>query len=472
MYLYLIQSLQRPERDVNSILQSSRRFTDLKIDSVNFNDGSVFESVTSILKKFGSEIEKLEIISCGISGFIETLNSVPNVKSILLSDLLCLQNKPIRNFNELHLTKLQDLKIDSCKSEFIEIFIDLPKNVLINLFICSKKLRFVEEIFKKQKQIKNLDLSCSVYESDESLNIDQLNLTHLRYVNARGTTSEFINILKSQPNLVSLDLYGHKSKYRLLNEIGNLKHLKVLKLNVEKLSTQEFMTFKVNSLTDLEIEYDFNDNTINHITGLSYTQNMKLTTLKLKFYEQEFDNEVMTRLAKNNPNLKLIEIENYKLNEFIVCAFLKNCKHLETLRTTFHNSDSTTNGSFNSSFNETGMENLNLKELKLFGIKLHMNVMLKQLCKNYPNLEVIAFNYVPKLCDVDLKYLLQNCTKLRELEIIDGQDLTIFSVLLLKKYGRNLKNIIVPFTLDDTFTKDIFEKGLQQIMFNDKIYGG
>lgn len=462
---------QRPIRDVNSILQSSRRFTDLKIDTVNFNNSSVFRSVTAILKKFGSEIENLEIISCGISGFIETLNRVPNVKSILLSDLLCLQEKPIRNFNELNLTKLQDLKIDSCKSEFIEIFIDLPENVLINLFICSKKLRFVEDIFKKQKQIKNLDLSCSVYESGESLNLDQLNLTHLRYVNKRGTTSELIDILKSQPNLVSLDLDEHKSEFQLLNEIGNLKHLKVLKLNVEKLSTQEFMTFKVDSLTELDIEYDHHDNSMNHITGLSYIKNMKLTSLKLKFYEQEFNNEVMTRLAKNNPNLKLIEIENYKLNEFIVCAFLKNCKHLEIVRTTFLHSDSTTNGTFNSSFNETGMENPKLKELKLFGIKLDMNVMLKQLCKNYPNLEIIAFNYVPKLCDTDLKYLLQSCTKLRELEITDSKELTIYSAVFLKSYGKNLKNIIVPFKLDG-FAKDLFVKGLQPIMFNDKIYGG
>ena len=393
------------------------------------------------------------------------------MKSILLSDLLCLQKKPIRNFNELHLTKLEELKIDSCKSEFVEIFIDLPESVLVNLFICSKKLRFIEDIFQRQNQIKNLDLSCSVYESDESLNLEQLNLTHLRYVNARGTTSEFINILRSQPNLISLDLYGHKSNYSLLKEIANLKHLKLLKLNVEKLSAEEFMTFKVDSLTELEIEYDHHENNIDHITGLSYTKNMKLTSLKLKFYEQDLEAEVMTRLAKNNPNLKLIEIENYKLNELVVCAFLKNCKNLETLRTTFSNSDSTTNGTFNSSFNDTGMENPNLKELKLFGIKLDLSIMLKQMCVNYPNLEVFGFNCAPKLSDADLKYLLLRCTKLRDLELTDCQKLTIFSLVIIIRYGKNIENIIAPSWFDG-FAKDTFERRLKPIMFNEVKYGG
>ena len=465
----MLQSLQLASRDVNSILQSSRRFTHLKIVELNFAEVSVYESVTLILEKFGSEIENMQILSCGISGFIDVLNSVPNVKSVLLSDLCCLQEKPILNIEELHLKKLEDLKIDSCDSEFVEVFIDLPKDVLINLFICSKQLRFAEDIFQNQTKIKNLDLSCSVYESDERLNLDQLNLTHLRYENKRATTSEFINILKSQPNLVSLDLFGHKSKSRLLNEIGNLKHLNVLKLNVEKLSIQEFITFKFDSLTELEIEYDHHDHTVDHIQALSYIQNTKLTSLIIKVYDLDFDSEVMTRLAKNNPNLKLIEIENQNLNESIVCAFLKNCKNLETLRTTFCHSESTTNGSFNSLFNETGMENPKLKDLKLFGIKLNLNEILEPLCVNYPNLEVIALSPAPKLFDDDLKYLLQKLTKLRELEITD--DLSLASLGLIMEHGTNLETINAPFKFG-SIASYYFEKRLKPITFNFERFGG
>lgn len=444
----------------------------MKIDSVNFNDDSVFETIVPILERFGSEIETLDIVGCGVrgEGFIEILNRVPNVKSLLLSDLWCPQEWPIRNFNELNLTKLQDLKIDYCESIFIEVFIDLPENVLVNLFICSKKLKFVEDIFQKQKQIKNLDLSCSVYESHEHLNLHPLNLTHLRFVNKNGSTSEFINILRSQPNLLSLDLTGHKSKYILLKEIANLKHLSVLKLNVEKLSAEEFLTFKVDSLTELEIEFD-NPTSTTHITDLSHSKNLKLTSLKLKFYEQILDAEVMTRLAKNNPNLKLIEIENYNLNELIVCAFLKNCKNLETLRTSFSNSDSAINGTFNASFNETGMENSKLKELKLFGIKLDPDIVLKQICVNYPNLEVIAFNCVPKFSNDDLQHLLQRCTKLRDVELQDCPNLTLYSLEIVMKYGKNIENLTTPSWLND-FAMEIFGGRLKEITLNEEKYGG
>ncbi|CAO1418035.1 unnamed protein product [Diamesa hyperborea] len=409
------------------------------------------------------------MLSCAISRLIEILNSVPNVKSITLSDLCCLQDMPIRNFNELHLTKLEDLTIDACDPKFIEIFIDLPENVLINLFMCSKNMKYAKDIFQKQKKIKNLELSCAIYESDENLNLDQLNLTYLRYDNKRATTSEFINILKSQPNLVSLDLLGHRTKYRLLKEIVNLKHLNVLKMNVEKLSSQEFMTIKFNSLTELEIEYDHDDNTANYITELSYIHNLKLTSLKLKLYAIEFDCEVMTRLAKNNPNLKLIEIENQKLNESIVCAFLKNCKNLEVINTTFCNNESTVNGSFNSLFNEAGMENPKLKELRLFGIKLNMNEILNQFCANYPNLEKIAFSSVPVLSDDDLQFLLLRLTKLRVIEIID--DLPISSFEILMEYGRNLQVIYAPPKFD-VIASDIFQHRLQPIFFNEEKFGG
>ena len=423
------------------------------------------------MEKYGSEIIKLEIHSCGVSSFLEILNMVPNVKSLLLSDLFCLQKKPIRNFNELHLTKLQELEIDSCPSEFIEIFIDLPESVLVNLIIfCSTNLNFVEDIFEKQKRIKKLDLSCSVYKLNENLNLEHLNLTHLRYLNASGTTFELINILKSQPNLISLDLSLHISKYDLLKEISNLKHLKVLKLNLEKLSAQEFMTLKVDSLTELEIEYDHETN-IDHITELSYTKNLKLTSLKLKFYEQDLNTEIMTRLAKNNPNLRLIEIENQKMNELIVCAFLKNCKNLETFRSTFSHNNSILNGTFNSSFNQSEMKNLNLKELKLFGIKLDMNIVLKQICVNYPNLEVIAFNCFLNIKDDDLKYFLLRCTKIKDLELTDCQGLTIFALPLISRYGKNIENVMLP-SWFKSFAKDIFSRRLQPIVFNEVKYGG
>lgn len=442
----------------------------MKIDSVSFND--VYETIVSISERFGSEIETLEIICCGVGGggFIEILNLFPNLKSLMLSDLMCFQETPIRNFNELNLTKLQELKIDSCISEFIEVFIDLPENVLVNVFICCRNLKFVEDIFQKQKQIKNLDLSCSVYQSREYMNLDLLNLTHLRYVNKNGATSEFIKILRSQPNLLSLDLTGHKTNYRLLKEIANLKHLSVLKLNVEKLSAEEFLTLKVDSLTELEIEYDHHISTA-HITDLSHSKNLKLTSLTLKFYQQHLDAEVLIRLAKNNPNLKLIEIENYYLNELSVCAFLKHCKNLETLRISFSKSDSVINGTFNASFNEKGMENPKLKELKLFGIKLDSEIVLEQMCVNYPNLEVIAFNCATKLSDDDLQHLLQKCTQLRDVELQDCPNLTFNSLDIVMKYGKNIESLTTPSWLNE-FAMDIFGGRLKEITFNEEKYGG
>jgi hypothetical protein len=396
----------------DSIVKSKRRIEKLELKSLNL-DPSNIRKLQAIIENIGARIKQLTVGYCRLSmAEIALLNLMPQLEHIELGSVRLKNLSSVRNF-QLNLFELKTIEICDCSEKVLEVFDQLPDDVLEEVELSDIKTKSPRKHFANQRKLKSLNVMSCLY---IPLEIEHLNLEELLIFEVG---QELKPMLKKQESLKTLNLY----------------------MNV----LQSDFNFICNHLPSLE---SFELLSIKDINDLSELADLK----QLKTFEVRLIDEPVLRTIKNSSveTLKInlivrtddvLRMEN--LNEATVKALSTDCPNVIELSIDSRNDDDAINWCLQN-FPHTrytfpcGLKHLTLKKLEV--IRFHRSLDLMFLFNCLKNLEV--FKTDQEIDWQDLQMIL-SAKKLKALCLGKIPVVNKKFVGTLKKYEENLESFHV-----------------------------
>ncbi|CAO1361511.1 unnamed protein product [Diamesa hyperborea] len=405
-----------------------------------------------ILLEHGLSIESLEIE--GLSNriikddLLNILNMLPNLEYLSITDLL--NDSTSRNIKiplqeeVVNLLMLKELKLNFCDSQIAGIFNDLSPGVLeilelTNIFIYSG---FLDRMFHQQWNINKLridygmiDPSTNIYYGDKledcqdkfnlikdqetkwNIPTDHFHLTHLRlkeFVLEKDNESEmFINSIKNQHHLVSLDLDDTVIKEATLGAICNLKQLECLRFRVEFFNHEGLLHLKsISGIRELTI---INSNTFDddYMKTISYLRLPSLLKLNLELTELDSNDEYLVRISDNLPSLRTLKIR-VALRSSTIITILTSFQQLKVLKLITYGSPADFNTNF---LSNVKCKNTKLRKLEIAGDIIKPNNLITTISNNFSNLKKLKLSFKECPTEEVIQEVRKSCHKIKFIKI-------------------------------------------------------
>lgn len=288
-----------------SIMNSKRRIQKMKINKEHLFSHKWLKlhigRLTEVIEHFGSDIKELELsfLKLSLKAF-SLLNLMPNVQKVKLFCVFF--NEAVPDDFNLKLSKLTTLDIQICPKEVLEVFNNLPVDVLRKLtlgvifYFHDTSQKSTRKYFGNQRKIKEM-ISCP-------------------------RSANFVNL---QMKLTSLELKSEEIK--VSGVINGQDELTSLKVKGVYNSVSKDFTFVCNELKSLELlEFD-----VDNVPWTEFQEIAKLRKLKKASFKCYSQNIVGCLSHIRSESLQELEVDCYKtpLNDAVIELSL-NCKNLRT----------------------------------------------------------------------------------------------------------------------------------------------
>jgi hypothetical protein len=315
-----------------SIVNSKRRIENLKLVRLNL-DPSNIEKLQAILENIGARIEELIVSGGSLSRpELALFNLMPQLEYIQLDSVLPKNLGSLRNFR-LNLSELTKIKIHKCAEKVLEIFDQLPDDVLEEVELSYIKAESSRKYLRNQRMVKALYFaSCSF----NPLEMEQLNLEELEtdlageelnlilkkqaslkylFVVSEIAQSDFNFICSHLPSLDQFELFDSKN----INDFSELASLEQLVMFKTLLADDAVQSIKSSSVETLEIDLEIE--IVSEETVIALAANCPSV---VNLYINSEDDDAISWCLKNFTQLKTFSCSSI-YDEYI---FPHNLKHL------------------------------------------------------------------------------------------------------------------------------------------------
>lgn len=292
---------------------------------LNFSstESHVTTTMSDILEKFGCDIKKLSMHNSTLpeTNLIEMLNRLENLESLEFIDVS--YNSTAKDGLKLNLCKLKSFEMQLCNLIIPRTIFRLPNSTLERLKIlnCVLDKESISRILGSQTNIK--DLEFDPYYVDAKL-MAPLQLRKLTLMSKRNA----IAIMKTQPNLESLNLTKALIGDDDFLDICKMKKLQSLKLWVDVISYELLHNLRnLENLRELSVNYD--RLVVEYVTTLSTIFHPHITKLTIEFPKLKIQPEHFIAISINFPNVQHLVVKCQSIGVIgIILQYFRNIKTL------------------------------------------------------------------------------------------------------------------------------------------------
>lgn len=400
-----------------------------------------YAKIKSIVEKHGCTTKNLCLENCYLfdkQKFNNLLKLVPKVEAITLNQLSSTvgsKQQPMDQSVDHNLNHLRELTLIDCfpMEEILEL---IPAGVITSFTVDIKNMITLTEFFQKQTNIIRLSTSIKNNEIGFTQPYNHLQLQHLQIQYCHSASLPLLkNTIQNQPDLYSLELGNIGITDDIFRVICGLRKLRTLKLSLNNLSTGVFgEIYHLKNLTELTIDYCYNNEVMEYIKDFSFVTNNNLHFLDIM---AKVSTEDLLKIRKNNPNLQTIIMNvlgKLELNDDLA----KNFNKIKVLK--IHATDV--------EIKEGNYEHLlHNPELKIFHLHfpIDFNIdMLNKMSTLIPNVEDLKLKPLQHFTNEIFNEILKLFPKLKRLTLFDCHKLTVSSVIKsIGKHGLNLEYIMI-----------------------------
>ena len=401
----------------------------------------------SVLENIGTNVKKFTMKECSLCDLSVCLRLLPNIKKLFLYNLVY-KNEP--QIDRISLQMLREMEILCCDNRITQVLQAVPENVLEKLKILGA-LPPIDQFVMKQKNLKILNIS-SADNISYLINFQDLKLITF-------DTDDFGNLipfLRSQPQLHNLTLSSSNIDDATFSCVTQFKLLINLRINVEGISRNAIRTLnQLKNLKSLVIMNMNNEDYQGEITEICQIKYEKLTVLIIKFPYLDVPSSDLIEIARNYTKLTLLDITLKVVTNDHIRPFINKVKTL-LVKYWLDFMEDDFFGDFN--YFDINEKNPQLKELHLRGMKLKFDD-LPMVIKNYPNLKSLALRFDGYVLDQHIEQILIGMPHLQLLKVKRCCRLTIAIVDIIKKHGKNLKEVSM--TGIEDFSKYQFDQAFK-----------
>ncbi|CAO1375935.1 unnamed protein product [Diamesa tonsa] len=437
--------------------------------TINLMNPASYQRLEASVQTFGIHLKSLQINNGSICprDLHLLLTLVSNVENLILSDVKTKTNENIKRkkLEDFDLQKLKSLTVKRCSRKIEDIFLKIPIQSLKIFVSKTYNQSFTNRMVSLHPTLEELEIDIV---GNFELSISSLNvLKHLTVKKEPYGLSPdiFMNFLKNQNQLTSLDISGIKINDHVFEEMTkNMRNLKVLKFIFDGLSGRQFkLLTDLKNLTDLKIEFSEIEN--EDFNKLCNIQCLKITNFSAVFY-REMPLTDLTLMAQNNPQLECVSF--YHCNKEIVKIFLNYCKNIKSFEAIILQDTETI------LIPDTSLVSASLRKFKVVHpISCHTDIMqlLITNCYNLTDLDICIFN--GSINDDCFKSILIGMKHLKRFKLYYCDKLTDSILDLINEHGTKLEYIhLEGCQIEESKINSKFQKRLHPIKFNSKNYGG
>ena len=365
-----------------SIVGSTRKIKTIRISGLQFLSGSR-SRLREIIESISDNVVEVHIY--GMSEFLEDwelLNLMPNTKKLILVGTKFENLVFCQNF-KLRLRNLVELKINNSTSNVLEVFDDLPDNVLekLEVFSISNSSR---KFFQNQNCLKEINTNSLDVIDMKNKKLKKAVIKILRF-------TKDINQIEGQDEITTLELDLDFKHQEVVDLVGrDFKSLEILELSC----------YEAINLAGLQNLKKLKKLVVSSSTSIASIKSKSLEVLEVDKVTIEF----LMNISLNCPSLRELNLSLYPSECVTLSEVLECLPKLEKLRV------SATNFNCVSIF-----KHLNLKHLTLicYGSSEKNFNNLISLVRSCKNLETLSTNV--KFENEEFKTLLQSCLSLKSL---------------------------------------------------------
>jgi hypothetical protein len=459
------------------MMKSKRRIKEVEIigKSCRKKFSKLFNlRLAEVIKHFGNNVNVFTISDVKLShNFMKILNYMPNLKKITVDDVKVSKSLKVI---DLELQKLTEIAITTDNTEVLDIFSELPEDILLKVeIVCQNTTRFIDakKMFKNQENIRELVAPEHIIRRMDIKNMNLLSLT-LGNVHYDDGLIILDGIIDGKVEMTTLNLpsLSHQSNLSLI--CTELKALKSLKICVSECQRCDFSDLsKLQNLNKLEILWDeeyvgiFNECAN---TSFSLMASESLTSLKIISTRIKFSDETIKTIGINCPKLKNFHLKSASQLD-VVNTIIKEFANLESLTIMMTEHGEVYNYTF-----EENLSNQRLNQLTIDGSSKIKSRSFSKLIKCCSNLEDLCISF-PLNAHFLMKILVAQ-PNLKAFTVTEGfcysttscHQISLAFVENLKKYGKNLEYFRCDFfnyenRITEGLLRDAFESQFKLIEF-------
>ncbi|CAO1396240.1 unnamed protein product [Diamesa serratosioi] len=424
-----------------SVINTYKFIRSIRISMLIQTNQDSYAKIKSIIEKHGSTTKNLALENCYLfdkQKLDNLLKLVPNVETITLNQLSSTADRKqhLTEQSEDHnLHHLRELTLIDCfaMEKILEL---IPKGVITSFTVDIKKMNTLTKFFLKQTNIKRLSTSIKNNEIGLTQPYNHLQLHHLQIQYCHSASLPLLkSSIQNQPNLHSLELGNIGITDDIFRVICGLRQLRILKLSLNNLSTGVFGEIsQLKNLTELTIDYCYNNEVMEYIKDFSFVTNNNLHVLDIM---AKVSTEDLLKIRENNPNMQKIIVNvlgKLELNGDLA----KNFNKIKVLK--LHATDV--------EIKEGNYEHLLLNlELKILHLQLPIDYtidIIKKMSAIIPNVENLKLKPLQNFTNEIFNEILISFPKLKQLTLFDCHKLSVSCVLKsIEKHGLNLDCIML-----------------------------
>ncbi|CRL02423.1 CLUMA_CG015257, isoform A [Clunio marinus] len=330
----------------NSIIQSSRKISNIKVGSKNGTlviDRNMFlPLIYSIFKKFGEYFQTFEMFDCEIAprDLRMLLKLSPNIKTITLTSIIAVQKISVRKLRPIECSRLTEISLSYCSDGIQMLTFALNWNTISKFKIITDEPSFIPCFLSHQKTVKNLsmhiygELPTSNINFYRKLTFEDISISVNGY---NGHDSTIETILNAQVNtLKRLDLTCSPISDSMFRILPLMKNLEVLKIIVNDVTPNTFKAVaEIKTLKELAIIKNCDNDSEDHLNVLCNMKDLKLKNLEIYYPCQMIDNSIFFPLSLNASDLEILYI-NSLLSLNLISSIISNMKKLKELKLENH----------------------------------------------------------------------------------------------------------------------------------------
>ncbi|CRK89276.1 CLUMA_CG003035, isoform A [Clunio marinus] len=366
-----------------SIMNSRRQFNEFQLDAKALSSDNVY--VISSLKLFGDNITKANV------NYLTSKDSLSFLKHLIkLEHLEMLFTKTDAEYQKDDETenffRIKNLHVNS-RDGVPDIFHLFTHGVLDNVIIEIKNFnKDLDKFWATQPNIKKLKGNFISLRQMECLKLEEFIST-----NCNIDVSEVVNFLKSQPNLIKLELEAcvKESQLQIFPNLllENLNNLQILNICFEELSFELMISLtKLKNLKELSLQIFEDDFDVSVLTSVVFSN---LRKLFLEISETSITREFLNKLKSSFPCLKVLSLRTDM--PLILYELLNIFCEIETVAIDLW--DQLAIGDFFHPNVDKNYKNLTELHFTFSGKRFPISCMNNLINKNFlPNLQIIKFD--------------------------------------------------------------------------------
>lgn len=249
-----------------------------------------------------------------LSDVVDILSLVPNLEHLNLRINMFVrgyQPPKKRRLNDLDLKNLHTLVLNNCSDDILRLFDRLPQGVLKELSISSLKFDELDELFKRQYNIKKLTVDgphlFNKSRSQREVVVHCFDHLNLEFLDWQPNQFKFniAEILSNQPKLKSLRLCDIVDG-NVMNAVTNRSDLESLTIDMSSTPAASVTNIKkLKNLKHLAVEYLHNSNMV-LFDAITKLDNSRISTMDIAYFTN-ISTDRIRALAMSAPKLKLLK---------------------------------------------------------------------------------------------------------------------------------------------------------------------